>query len=305
MSDELIMDTSKEIFKINKDILDFIINPSIIKQLSNLPSGNKKPLSYIEIIISNITSEYIIIRVKSNKKEKFSVKPSHLVIKPNSEEKIKIIYYHKIGHKLHNNDYYKFKFEGFIINENEKNLDMKEIFNIYIQKKIKVFGNIIKINSKFTEEINVSDLDIIKEDDKDILRESTNSSILNSQQSDISILSKYSVPESFKESEINNNMVKLSELIINNNKNEELSDKEKLEKLKKEFNNLKEEIEKLKKNEDLLNKSIKLEKNKKNIIPDSEKFRFNVPIIKEKPFSRNILIGIFIFSALIGFYLVK
>ena len=302
-SDELIMDTSKDIFKLNKDILDFIINSSSIKKLSSLPSGNKKPLSEIEVTISNLTSEYIIIRVRTTKKERFSVKPSHLIIKPNSEEKIKIIYYHKIGHKLHSG-IYGFKFDGFIINEDKINMDVKDIFNEYIQKKIKVIGNSVKLNTKFTEEINVNDLDIIKEEDKDILRESANSSLLNSQQSDMSIISRYSVPESIKE-EDNNNMVKLSELIIYNNKNLELSDKEKLENLKKEYEQLKEEVNKLKKNEDSLNKKIKIERNKKNIIPDSEKFRFNVPIIKEKSFSRNILIGIFAFSALIGFYLVK
>ena len=32
--------------------------------------------------------------------------------------------------------------------------------------------------------------------------------------------------------------------------------------------------------------------NRKNIVPESEKFRFNLPDIKEKPFARNILIAI-------------
>lgn len=305
MSDELAMDTTKEIFKLDKDILDFIINPLSMKNISSLPSGNKAPLSEVNITIKNITNEYIVIRVRTTKKQKFSVVPNHLMIKPNSEEKVSITYYHKSGHKLHS-DECKFKFEGFIIPENQKNLEVKDIFKEYVQKKIKVIGNIIKINTKFTEEFKINNsLDVIKEDEKEILRESNNS-LLNSQQSDMSILSRYSVPESIKgEDDDKNNMVKLSDLIINNNKNEELNDKKKLENLKREYNQLKEELDKLKKNEELLNKKIKYEKNRKNIIPESEKFRFNVPVIKEKPFSRNILLGIFAFSAIIGFYLVK
>ena len=84
-----------------------------------------------------------------------------------------------------------------------------------------------------------------------------------------------------------------------------MSDKERLENLKKEYNQLKEEVDNLKMNEELLNKKIRNERNKKNIVPESEKFRFNLPEIKDKPFSRNMLIGIFAFSALIGFYLIK
>ena len=53
MSDELAMDTTKEIFKLDKDILDFIINPLSMKNISSLPSGNKAPLSEVNITLKN------------------------------------------------------------------------------------------------------------------------------------------------------------------------------------------------------------------------------------------------------------
>ena len=100
---------------------------------------------------------------------------------------------------------------------------------------------------------------------------------------------------------------RLSDLIVNksNNSKVELSDKEKLENLKSEYKQLEKEVENLKKNEKNLIEKIKMERNRKNIVPESEKFRFNLPDIKEKPFARNILIAIFAFSVLLGFYLIK
>lgn len=134
----------------------------------------------------------------------------------------------------------------------------------------------------------------IKEDEKEILRNSM-----------ISSASEYTIPDVQKSITEENNSVRLSDLIINKETKVEMSDKERLENLKKEYNQLKEEVDNLKMNEELLNKKIRNERNKKNIVPESEKFRFNLPEIKDKPFSRNMLIGIFAFSALIGFYLIK
>ena len=134
----------------------------------------------------------------------------------------------------------------------------------------------------------------LEEKEKEIIRTST-----------MSNASVYTIPDESKSILEENNTVRLSDLIINNNKSGEMTDKEKLENLKMEYDQLKEEVKNLKNNEEALNKKINIEKNKKNIVPQSEKFIFNVPENKEKPFSRNMLIGIFAFSALLGFYLIK
>ena len=241
------MDVSKEIFKLEKEDIHFIINSSTVSRLSSSSthSINSKPLGETEITVINLTSEYIAFRVQTTNKKKYTVHPTHEIIKPNGNHTFKIIYYSDPEKILDPNDQKKFKLEGFIIPEEKKNEQAKDLFTEYAEKEIKVQGNFIKLRARFT----------IEEDIKE-----------------------------------NNNSI---------------SDKEKLENLKSEYNQLKKEVENLRENEELLNEKIKIERNRQNIVPEYEKFRFNLPDIKEKPFARNILIAIFAFSVLLGFYLIK
>ena len=303
MKRELIMDVSKEIFKLDREDLHFIINASTISKLSSVISHSShfKPLSQTEVTATNLTSEYIAFRVKTNKKEYYAVDPTYTILTPNGKHTFQITYYNKPEKKIDSKEH-KFRFEGFIIPEEKKNDPVKDIFQDYIKKEIKVSGNSIKLISKFTLEENIGEenlnfenkIEPKKEDEKEILRNSM-----------ISSASEYTIPDVQKSITEENNSVRLSDLIINKDTKVEMSDKERLENLKKEYNKLKEEVDNLKMNEELLNKKKRNERNKKNIVPESEKFRFNLPEIKDKPFSRNILIGIFAFSALIGFYLIK
>ena len=307
MSKDLIMDVSKELFKLDKEELNFTINSAMISKLSSSSthSVHLKPLSETEITVTNITSEYIAFRTKTTKKDNYSVHPTHCVLSPNGTQKIKIIYYDKPGHKINTKDH-KFRFEGIVIPEEQKNAPLKELFQDYAKKEIKVQGNSFKLYAKFTQEENLLEnidnnmsdnnnkLDAIKEEEKEIIRTST-----------MSNASVYTIPDESKSILEENNTVRLSDLIINNNKSGEMTDKEKLENLKMEYNQLKEEVEILKNKEADLNKKINIEKNKKNIVPQSAKFLFKVPENNEKPFSRNILMGIFGFSVLLGFYLIK
>ena len=307
MSKDLIMDVSKELFKLDKNELNFTINAAMISRLSSSSTNSVhlKPLSETEITVTNITSDYIALRTKTTKKDNYTVHPTYCVLTPNGTQKIKIIYYDKPGHKINNKDH-KFRFEGIVITEAQKNEPLKEVFQDFIKKGIKVQGNSYKLYAKFTQEENTIEnidnnlsnsnnkLDVIKEEEKEIIRTST-----------MSNASVYTIPDESKSILEENNTVRLSDLIINNNKNSEMTDKEKLENLKMEYNQLKEEVDNLKSNEEALNKKIKNEKNKKNIVPQSDKFRFDVPENNEKPFSRNMLMGIFAFSVLLGFYLIK
>ena len=92
---------------------------------------------------------------------------------------------------------------------------------------------------------------------------------------------------------------------MNKNENKkELNNKEKYEILKNQYMQLKEEVNGLKNNEEILNKKIKdIEKNKN--IGNNEYEKFKIPEIKEKPLNKNILIGAFVFSLLLGFILIK
>ena len=44
---------------------------------------------------------------------------------------------------------HKFRFEGFIIPENEKNIEAKDLFNSYISDGKKIIGNLKKLNVKY------------------------------------------------------------------------------------------------------------------------------------------------------------
>ena len=298
MSQELVMDMSKEIFTLDKDILVFKINPSNLSKLSShssLHSNDSQALSEENVTVTNLTSDYLAIRTKTTKKEKYAVNPLYSVIPPNGTKVLNFTYYNKIGEK---NDPkgHKFKFEGFIIQENQKDEDIKKLFHDYIKNGTKVVGNAYKRYVRFSEE------------DDGILRASNNS--LGS-----SNLSNYTMADDKKSTLLMDKIkdkeeenLRLSDII--EGKGEEKSgldnaNLEKLEFLKKEYNQLKEQVENLKRTEESLNKTILYEKNKKNVVNGSDKFKFNVPDDKDEKISRNKLIGIFLFSILVGFYLVK
>lgn len=307
MAKELIMDVSKELFKLDKDHLDFIINSATISKLSasSTDSSHLKPLSETETTVTNLTSDYIAFRVKTTKKENYTVVPTYSVLNPNGKQTFRIVYYNK-SEKATETKRSKFLFEGIVIPEEQKNEPLKELFQDYIKKEIKVFGNSIKLTSKITLEENLNEntdnksndvnnkVEDVKEEEKEILRESV-----------ISSASNYTIPEGPKSTLELNNSVRLSDLIVNNNSKVELTDKQQLEYLKKEYNQLQEEVDNLKKNEELLHQKIKNERNKKVTVPESELFRMKLPEVKEKPLSRNMLIAILVFSALVGFYLIK
>ena len=299
MSRDLIMDVSKEIFTLNKEILSFKINQSNLSRLSShssIHAGNLQPLSEEDILITNLTSEYLAFRTKTTKKENYSVNPTYCIIPPNGTQVLNFVFYNKSGEKLDPKGH-KFKFEGFIIPESQKNEDVKNIFQDYIKNGKKVVGNSQKRYVEFSEE---------NDEGSNLLRGSNNS-LGNSN------LSNYTIADEQKKSLLMDKIQEKDENIRLSDIIEEKSggrfgfgnNMERLEKLKKEYNQLKEQVENLKRNEETLNKKIYIEKNKKNVHHGSDKFKFKVPEIKEEKLSRNKLIGIFLFSILIGFYLVK
>ena len=65
------MDVSKEIFKLEKEDIHFMINSSTVSRLSSSSthSINSKPLGETEITVINLTSEYIAFRVQTTNKK--------------------------------------------------------------------------------------------------------------------------------------------------------------------------------------------------------------------------------------------
>ena len=309
MSHELKMNTSKELFKIDKDILTFIIDKSYYTS-QKISQPHKIMVSQEDLSVINLTPNYLALRIKTTKKENYSVNPMYFIISPNGTQEVNFKLYLKSGQKPDAKGH-KFKFEGFIIQESQKNEDVKFLFNDYIDKGIEVIGNVQKRNVIFKEESEqVFDFEDEKED-KTILRGKNNLLGMSTQ-------SIYDYPDntlqgsmmlkSIKES--NDDIVNLgtsNSIFMDKNailKKE--NERQEFEKLKKEYNQLKEQVDNLRINEDLLNQRIKKKKNKRtNSSGLYDKFKYKVPEVKEKKYSKNFLIGVFVFSTLIGFYLVK
>ena len=300
MPKDLVMDESKEVFKLDKDVLSFRINYSNLSKLSSLSSSSSKqlqPLSEEQILITNLTSEYLAFRTKTTKKELYIVNPTFCIISPNSTQVLNFKFHNKPGEKLDPKNH-KFKFQGFIIPESKKDLDVKELIKEYTQNGEKVVGNEKKCCVKFLEE-----------NDNSILSGSINN-LTSSNISNYTVANDQNQGSLLKDKIENKEEenLRLSDIIQNKSGGRFGMDnnKEKLEMLKREHNQLKEQVENLKRNEELLNKRIDNEKNKKSSSGGySTKFNYKVPVVKEAKLSKNKLIGIFLISILVGFYLVK
>jgi hypothetical protein len=306
------MDESKEIIKLDREIITFKIDSSSINKLSSLHNSQQyQALSEEDIRITNITSEFLAFRTKTTKKENYSVHPIYCIIPPKSIQTINIILYYKAGLKIDSKGH-KFKFEAFVIPESQKNDEVKELFNDYIKKGIEVRGNIQKRNVKF--------IDDTEEDQRDsnILKSSKNI-MANSSASIFSNINNFTVAEDtknqnllmdkIKQKEEDNTNITLSQIIQDKNEGEfgaGYNNIVKFENLKKEYNQLKEQFDNLKMNEELCKNRLYNEKNKNSKSKDSKiKFNYKIPEDKDKRLSRNFIIGLFLFSTLIGFYLVK
>lgn len=303
MTDDLIMDTSKAIFKLDKDFLSFEIGPSISSKLSLISASHHStdlmPQSEEEVSITNLTSDYLAFRTKTTKKEFYSVNPTYFILPPNGNQTIKFYFYNQSEKELDLKKH-KFKFEGFVILESEKDEDSKELFKNYIKSGNKVVGNVEKRYVK-----------IIKENEE--LNQGSDSTSTSSK------LSNYYDPieptqntllmDKIQQKELEQkNLMKMSDIVMDKSGGhfEGDNNKVKLEKLKNEYRILKEQVDNLKRNEELLNQRFEIEKSKKSKTQVfSDNYKYKVPEIKEKKISRNFLIGIFMISFLVGFYLAK
>ena len=154
MFSQLIIDRSENIFEIDKKNILFKINDNYINDISiNTSSNHFKLLSVCEIIVKNLTSDYITLRIQTTKKKYYSANPTYCIINPNENKPIDILYINK-EEKENNSKKNKFKFEGFIIKKEEKDKTPKDIFSNYKNNNQKVKGTIIKKIIEFKEDNN-------------------------------------------------------------------------------------------------------------------------------------------------------
>ena len=145
MSSELILDNSKVIFKLDKDILSFKLN---MKDLPKQEPTKSTIISNNKINVTNLTDDYLAFRTKTTKRLYYNVSPTYCVIPPKQLKEINIQFILKEG-EIPNFSGHKFKFEGFVIQENEKNKEPKNLFFEYTQKGQPVVGNSQKTYVQF------------------------------------------------------------------------------------------------------------------------------------------------------------
>jgi len=295
---EILIDSSSEVFTIDKQILQFIINPNKSSIDNDITGKNIiHPISNCSIIVTNLTDNYIAFRSKTTKKDLYVVNPPYTIIKPNNTVQILIEFYMK-NKSFPNREGHKFLFQGIVINESDINKPPKKIFEEVIKNKIHVKGNIYKRNVEFIEDQNYEYHQISKNipnnsinisESVDLSRNSLYQSVNDTYQSKLKGVSK-----NFNDSNINNSneFDELNNLKIEYNKLRNKS----LE-LNTEYNILKNKIEQQK------NINVNNNKSSNNVI--NKKFNFVPPDSKEIKLSRTDTIIICFMSLILGFFLTK
>ena len=295
MSD-IIMDSSSEVFTIDKQILQFNINPNI-SSIDNENSSKKNihPVSSCSIVVTNLTDNYIAFRSKTTKKDLYVVNPPYTIIKPNNNQQILIEFYMK--HKnLPNREGHKFKFEGIVIDDSDINKPPKKIFEEKIANKIQVKGNTCKRNVEFIEDNNYDYHQIPQNIPNNSVSESINlsrnslyQSVNDTYQSKLKGVSK-----NFNDSNINNDFDELKNLKIEYNKL-----KNKISELNTEYNILKNKIEQQK------NINVNNNNNKSSNSVINSKFNYVPPDSKEIKLPEPIAAIVCFIALMIGFFLTK
>jgi hypothetical protein len=298
---DILMDSSSVVFTIDKQILQFIINPNV-SSIDNDNSGKNinhpiHSVSNCPIIVTNLTDNYIVFRSKTTKKDLYVVNPPYTIIKPNNSIQILIEFYMK-NKCLPNSEGHKFLFQGIVINESEINKPPKKIYEEIIKNKIHVKGNVYKRNVEFIEDKNydyhqipqnIPNNNINMSESVDLSRNSLYQSVNDVYQSKLKGVSK-----NFNDSNINqsNEFDELNNLKIEYNKL-----KNKSLELNTEYNILKNKIEQ--------QKNINVNNNRSSNDVINKKFHYVPPDSKEIKLSQQITIYICIFSLIIGFFLTK
>lgn len=290
MTSEIIFDSSSEIITINQSSLIFKINQTYFQNQFKLTQSSKTliPLSQIELLLTNKTSSYVAYRARINKAKLYSVIPSHMVLPPNSNTSIKIVFYHNFklpfppqGHK--------FRFEGIVIPKNMKDMDAWKIYEEFSKNKKEVKGNSLRKIAEFVFDDNYIP-DFPEENSRLALSQSVNN------------LGDFNGTASVYMNALGNSNEKPSRIYLKNSKknlgkiyNEENIDPEKLkeecEQLENEYNDNLKELNEIKR--------------KINEMNAKNKYRYVVPDINFSSINKKMIIMLLGASFFLGFFLTK
>ena len=136
---EIESNQNQPLFNISPNKLSFYLDTDNILLLSQ---GTEKISKEIEIKINNLSSEFIIIKIKTTKKNNYIMTPSSFVLSPKEENIIKIRFKRDEGEKLELKSH-KIQFEGCIISQEDKDLNVDDLYKKYIKNGNKDVNNII------------------------------------------------------------------------------------------------------------------------------------------------------------------
>ena len=136
---EIKSDENQSLFNISPNKLSFYLDTDNILLLSQ---GTEKISKEIEIKINNLSSEFIIIKIKTTKKNNYIMTPSSFILSPKEEKIIKIRFKRDEGEKLELKSH-KIQFEGCIISQEDKDLNVDDLYKKYIKAGNKDVNNII------------------------------------------------------------------------------------------------------------------------------------------------------------------
>ena len=214
MSSELNIDDTKELFTIDKEFLSFKLD------VDNLFDDEPLKMSIVsetQIKVSNITDNFLAFRTKTTKALYYTVNPTYCIIAPKEIKIISISFIVKGGEKLQLRGH-KFKFEAFIIQENEKDKEPKNLYNEYIQKGIPVIGCSEKTLVQFSD----NNENIKKISTKNVLSFNNNNKKISHTR--IGSDFEYVVTEEKKENNNNPNPLLANKIQSNEDKKTTLSD---------------------------------------------------------------------------------
>ena len=136
---EIESNQKQSLFNITPNKLSFSLDTDNILLLSQ---GTEKISKEIEIKINNLSSEFIIIKIKTTKKNNYIMTPSSFILSPKEENIIKIRFKRDEGEKLELKSH-KIQFEGCIISQEDKDLNVDDLYKKYIKAGNKDVNNII------------------------------------------------------------------------------------------------------------------------------------------------------------------
>ena len=223
---ELNFQEDKSLYTIDPEILIFKLDTDNLLELN---SNKSKISKQIELKIKNEVNEYLSFKIKTTKKLNYIITPSYFIIAPKEEKIIKIRFKRDEGEELKLKPY-KILLEGFIIKENEKDIESKKLFEKYKKSGEKVAAKIIQVRSQFLDK-----------NDNHLSLSSNNSSELKNNEKSIfvSALSQ----DSIDNINTNNHQIKdennpllinqIKSIIETKDDNEDIKDKEITEKINK------------------------------------------------------------------------